>query len=106
MTKEEILAKSKTENKNQDVYDLDTQKSAAAIAVYVASILCCLLIIVKSVVSKVVPFELIMILSGMEIALFTTKFVKMHKKHELLVAIVYGVAFIVSTIAWVKQLIG
>lgn len=105
MTKEEILEKSRNENKNQDIYDLEIQNKAARYSIYAASILCCLLIILQGIVKKVIPFELLMVLSGMESVLFIVKYVKMHKKHELLVAILYSVGFIVSTFFYIEGFI-
>ncbi|MCQ2591404.1 MAG: DUF6442 family protein [Treponema sp.] len=104
MTKEEILEKSRNENKNQDVYDLDTQNKAARYSIFAASILCCLLIILQVVVKKILPFELIVILFGMESVLFITKYVKMRKNHELFVAIIYSLGFIISGVFYVKGL--
>jgi len=105
MTREEILQKSQKENKNQDIYDLEVQSRAARIAIYVTVILSCVFIIVKGIVTKSVPYEIVMILCGMETALFIVKFVMMHKKHELLVAIIYAAGFIASLLVVIKNFI-
>ena len=105
MTKEEILEKSRNENKNQDIYDLEIQNKAARFAVFAASILCCISIILQVTVKKILPFELFMVLCGMESVVFITKFIKMHKRHELFVAIFYSICFIVSAFFYVKGLI-
>jgi len=105
MTREEILEKSRTENKNQDIYDLEVQSKAARLAIYVTAILCCVLIVALGIITKRIPFEIVMILCAMEATLFTVKFVKMHKKHELLVAIIYALGFLASTAVFIKQLI-
>lgn len=80
MTKEEILEKSRNENRNQDFYDLDTQNKAACYSIYATSILCCFLIFLQGIVTKVIPFEVLMILSSMESVLFTVKYVKNTQK--------------------------
>ena len=104
MTKEEILEKSRNENKNHDIYDLEIQNKAARFSIYATSILICLLIIVEILVNKFVPFELIMIICGMQSVLFFTKFAKMHKKHELCVALIYTIGFILSAGLYIKGL--
>jgi len=105
MNKDEILEKSRSENKDQDVFDLDVQKTAAKIALLTTAILCCIVIIIKTLITKAVPYEFVMILSGMEAAIFITKYVKLHKKHELTVAILYSLTFLLTGTAWIMQLI-
>ena len=105
MTKEEILEKSREENKNQDVYDKETQRKASLIAVITASCLCLLIVIVNFVISHKLSFELLMVLCGMESVLFFIKFAKMGKLHELFVAILYGLGFVLFSALWFKNLI-
>ncbi len=105
MTKEEILEKSRSENKNQDIYDVETQNKAARYSIYATSLLCCVLIILQLVLNRTLSFELLMILCGMESVLFITKYVKMHKKHELFVAMLYSLGFVVAAAFYVKTLI-
>lgn len=105
MTKEEILEKSRNENKNQDIYDLEVQNEAARLSIYVTSILCCLSVVAVTLFKKTVPFEFVMILCGMLSTLFITKYVKMYKKHELFTAIIYILGFIISTILFIQKLI-
>lgn len=105
MTKEEILEKSRNENKNQDIYDLEIQNKAARLSIYITSILCCLLIITVTIYQKTVPFEFVLILCGMLSTMFITKFIMMRKKHELIIACIYTLGFIISTMLFIKQLI-
>lgn len=104
MTKEEILNKSRNENKNQDLYDSETQKTAAKMAVYSGVIICLVINVITAVFLKKACYEALMMLCGMEGALFWVKFAKIHKKHELFVSLLYTLGFLASTIYWIISL--
>ena len=57
MNKEEILAKSREENKNQDIYEYDVLKSAGSIATRIGLILCCLISLLEVIFTGKVSFD-------------------------------------------------
>lgn len=106
MTKEEILQKSREDNGGKDIEDLEIQKMAATTGYYSCAILCALVSIVSYVLTKRVSVQCWMIFFGMLSVAFFTKFFKMKKKHELVVAICYLIIFILLTVKFIFELTG
>ncbi len=106
MTKEEILQKSRSENKNKDIYDLEIQNVAATTGFYTVPALCALVAVLQFVFTKTVSAGVWCIYSGMLSVTFLVKFVKMHKKHELFVFIGYSVIFVFLLVTFIFQLCG
>jgi len=105
MTKEEILEKSRNENKNQDVYDFETQKTASIYAFIALGIIGIVIFVVELIVKKTVCYDLLALVFGTESTVFIVKYIKMHKRHELVVAVCYTVLFLIFTAAWIRTLI-
>lgn len=101
MTKEEVLEKSRNENKSQDIVDLEIQKKAAKTGIYSGVFLCVIINILSIFVFKRVCYEVFMMFAGMESVLFFVKYFNLRKKHELLVAIMYAIGFVLITAGWV-----
>ena len=106
MTKEEILAQSRKENNDKDVFDLEVQKTAARAAFYSSFGLCVFISIISWIFTKRVSVQCWMIFFGMLTVAFGVKFFKMKKLHELFVALGYLVIFILLTIVFILQLTG
>ena len=106
MTKEEILAQSRKENNDKDVFDLEVQKTAAMAAFYSSFGLCLFVSIISWIFTKHVSVQCWMIFFGMLTVTFFVKFFKMKKLHELFVALGYLVIFILLTIVFILQLTG
>lgn len=103
MTKEEILEKSRNDNKNLDAYDLEIQRKASVFAFCIGIILICIIFPLLAVFKKEYHYELFMIFNGMEAGLFGYKYIKMRKKHELLAASLYTIAFLMFTVAFIMS---
>ena len=106
MEREDILNKAQIENKGTDPADRAAAKDGSFIA-YIVGV--CLLILVDTVngivlhnVNRGTDFALF----SMACAAFAVKYVKLRKKHELIVAIWWGVLAIASLVVWVLQLTG
>ena len=106
MEREDILNKAQIENKGKDPADRAAAKDGSFIA-YIVGV--CLLILVDTVngivlhnVNRGADFALF----SMACAAFAVKYVKLRKKHELIVAIWWGVLAIASLVVWVLQLTG
>ena len=104
MEREEILNKAKQENKGKDLADKAAAKDGSFIA-YIVGV--CLLILVDTVngfvlgyVNRGADFALF----SMACAAFAVKYAKLRKKHELIVAIWWGVLAVASLVVWVLQL--
>ena len=106
MNKDEILKKAQTEGKEKDLPDLEAQKSGAWLA-YIIGVL--LLIAVDTVNGFVLHY----VNRGADFALFTMafvvfliKYIKLRKRHELIVAIIWGVLAASMLAVWIMQLAG
>lgn len=106
MTKEEILEKSRNENQNKDVYDLEVQNKAIRTAYFSAPVLCVIVSLLQFIFTKTVSAGFWTILFGMFTVTFFIKFLHMHKKHELIVCLCYLIIFILLFITYIFQLAG
>lgn len=106
MTKEEILERSRSENQNKDVYDLEVQSKAAKAAFFASPILCAAVSILQLVFTGTVSAGIWAVLFGMFTVTFLVKFLNMHKKHELFVCVCYFAIFVMLTVVYMFQLTG
>ena len=106
MTKEEILERSRKENNEKDIFDLEVQKKAAVVAYFSSFGLCAFVSILNWIFTRRVSVQCWMIFFGMLSIAFFVKFFKMKKLHELFVALGYLAVFIMLTIVFVLQLTG
>lgn len=106
MTKDEILQKSREDNGGKDIEDLEVQKQASMIGYFSCLGLCALVSVLSYVFTKRVSVQSWMIFFGMLSVAFFTKFFKMKKKHELVVAICYLAIFVLLTVAFIFELTG
>lgn len=106
MTKEEILAKSRDENRNGDLIDLEVQSKAAKVGIFVSFLLCAVISIVELIFTKKVSVQCWMVFFGITATIFLVKFIKMHKKHELFVFICYLTIFVLLSIRFIFTLLG
>ena len=105
MNKEEILAKAQNDNKGMDVADLDAQKKGAYIGYFVGIIGILLIDIINGIVFKNVNHGPNMVIALMCFSAFITKYIKLKKTHELIVAILYGLLSIMFLVFWILQLV-
>ncbi len=95
MNKEEILSKSRTENKNQDIFELEIINKGSSIAMRVGLFMCCLISIISAVLIAENNYWIIAsmpcwtIYFSMLGSLFIYKYSKRRKTHELIFAILY-----------------
>ena len=106
MKREEILAKAQSEGKEKDLADIEAQKSGAWVG-YVVGVL--LLIIVDTLngivlhnVNRGADFALF----SMAFVMFLTKYLRLRKTHELVVAIIWGLLALAMLVLWILQLSG
>lgn len=106
MNREEILSKAQSEGKGRDLPDIEAQKSGAWIA-YIAGVI--LLIAVDTVNGFVLHY----VNRGADFVLFTMAFIvflikysRLRKRHELIVAVCWGVLALSMLVVWILQLAG
>lgn len=98
MNKNEILAKSREENKNQDEREKLAIAKASQKATFVGAIVCCIFIVLDIIFDRGIFYPVYSIYLSMTGATLLFKYFYLKKKHELIFGIIelcIAVAFIV-----------
>lgn len=106
MDREEILAKAQNEGKQKDLPDLEAQKNGAWTAYILGVILLILVDTVNGFVLHYVNRGADFALFSMAFAMFLTKYLRLRKKHELIMTIIWGVLAFSMLAVWILQLTG
>ena len=104
MNKEEILAKSKQENRGQDIANLEVSKASMQFGWITAVCLLALVAVVEALVYDRMNYGIFFAVMAGCSAIFINKYLKLRKRHELYITIVYIIATIAFFVAWVLQL--
>ena len=104
MNKEEILAKSKQENRGQDIANLEVSKASMQFGWITAVCLLALVAVVEAIVYKRMNAGIFFAVTAGCSAIFINKYLKLRKRHELYIAIVYMIVAIAFFIAWILRL--
>ncbi|MBR2822260.1 MAG: hypothetical protein IKE24_01025 [Clostridia bacterium] len=105
MNREQILEKSRQENRGQDVANLEVSRSSTVFG-WVVSV--CLLAVVA--VTEAIKYGrmnsgiFFAVMAGLS-AIFICKYLKLRKKHELYISIVYVIAAAAFLVSWILQLV-
>ncbi|MBP3505123.1 MAG: hypothetical protein J6K43_01790 [Lachnospiraceae bacterium] len=105
MNKEEILERSRKENKNQDIYEKEVIVQGNRYACIVAAILATIFFVVQIFTGGGMNYGLYAVVFSMPMAGFWVKYKRLHRKHELLVAICYTIMVLLMSVAHVCGLI-
>lgn len=106
MKKEEILEKSRKENNGSDEMELFALATAGKLAAQIGMIVCCIVAILQTIFTEAISFESWMIYFSIIGTIFTVKYVKLRRQHELFLAILYAVFFIFFSVMFVIRLVG
>lgn len=97
MNKDEILAKSRAENKNQDVYEQEVLTQASKIAVIVQMILSAIFFVTQMCVGEGINWGLWALVFSSGMTIFWVKYIKLRRKHELVMAIFYTILVVIMS---------
>ncbi len=106
MNREEILAKAQSEGRQQDLPDREAQRNGAWAAYILGVVLLLLVDTVNGIVLHYVNRGADFALFSMAFVLFLTKYLRLRKKHELIVTVFWGVLALSMLVVWVLQLMG
>lgn len=106
MTRDELLAKARSEGKERDFPDLEAQKSGAWAAYLLGVILLLLVDVVNGLVLHKFNRGADFALCSMVFVLFLTKYLRLKKTHELFVTILWGLLALSMLIVWILQVCG
>lgn len=96
MNKEEILAKSRAENKNKDVYEIEVLKLADSCGIIVMAVLALIFFSIQIFVGGGQNWGMSALVFSPIMATSWVKYIKLRRKYELLRAIAYTVLVAVS----------
>ena len=89
MTKEEILAASRKENKNQDIVEAECLKQASKIAYIVGCLTCILVCTLQGVITRNINWSCWVVNFAILETLFLVKAIKLKKRHEIFMSLFY-----------------
>ena len=104
MNKEEILAKSKQENHGQDIVNLEVSRASMLFGWITAVCLLAVVAVVEALVYDRMNNGIFFAVMAGCSAIFINKYLKLRKRHELYITIVYVFATIAFFVAWIIQL--
>ena len=105
MNKDEILAKSRAENKNKDVYEQEVLKQASRSAVVVQMALATLFFVMQIFTGGGVNWGLWALVFSASMTINWVKYIKLHRKYELLIAVAYTILVSIMTGCYIYNLI-
>ena len=104
MDREEILQASRNENKNRDLAELEMIHRARSHASGVGALACCLISLLSSTVAHLVLYSPWIIYFSMMATQWLFRFIKIKRKSDLLLAILFGVLTILAFIGFAYRL--
>ncbi|MGN0469127.1 MAG: DUF6442 family protein [Acutalibacteraceae bacterium] len=105
MNKEEILEKSRKENNNQDIYEQEIIIQGNRYACIAAAVLATIFFVIQILTGAGMNYGLYAVVFSMPMAGFWMKYKKLHKKHELFVAVCYTIAVVLFSAAHIYELV-
>lgn len=90
MDREEILARSREENKKRDFVEAEVLNRANAIALAVSMLLCALISVLHAIFREKPDCAVWVVQFGILSTVMLVKFAKLRKRHELLLGLLYG----------------
>lgn len=106
MNREEILAKAQREGKEQDLPDREAQRSGAWVAYILGVVLLIVVDTVNGFVLHYVNRGADFALFSMACAVFLIKYLRLRRKHELVMTVIWGVLALSMLVVWILQLTG
>ena len=104
MNRDEILEKSRQENRGQDVASLEVSRSSIVFGWIVAVCLLAFVSVVEAIkYDRMNSGIFFAVMAGCS-AIFIRKYLKLRKKHELYISIIYVIAAVAFLVAWILQL--
>jgi len=106
MNKEDILEKSRKENKNKDMAELEVIYQASNIAGRVGMLVCCIIAILEVIFIGRPNFSTWAIYFSILATLMLVKYIKLRRRHELWITVLYSACFVAFFIAYILKLTG
>ena len=105
MNKEEVLQKSRQENKNRDIYELQVEKEASTYAIVVTAVLATVFFSVQIFVGEGTNWGMWALVFSISMTIFWVKYFKLRRLHELIVALLYTLCVVIMFWQHISNLI-
>lgn len=105
MNKEEILEKSRAENKNKDIYEQEVLRQAGNIAAVVMLALATVFFVVQIFVGGGMNWGLWALVFSGCMTTFWVKYIRLRRRHELVMAILYTIITVSLSVGYIYDLI-
>lgn len=105
MNREEILEKSRIENKNQDIYEKEILRRGQSVGALAAGILATIFFIIQIFTGGGMNYGLYAVVFVIPAGSFTVKAVNLKRRHEILVAACYWLMVLLCSGAHIYQLV-
>lgn len=106
MDKEEILKKSREENKNRDFVEEEAANRATAIAFSVGMMMCGLLSVLSAVFRDSVEYSVWVVMWASSASVFLVKYRRLRKRHELALGLFYGALSVFFFVLYLRRTLG
>lgn len=106
MEKEEILAKSRSENQNKDLVELSVMSKAYKWAYSVAGLLCCTINLLECIYNGMANTASLMILTGLQAAYSLYCYVHLKRWYDLVLGVLLACGVIVLMYFYIYDLQG
>ena len=104
MEKDEILAKSRAENKSWDLYTQEIQTAATSVSSFVALFLATVFVIVQTIMGNGINVGLYAICTSAGATQFIVKAVYLKRKHDIVLTLIYAAVTLTLTGVYLYQL--
>lgn len=105
MEKEEILKASRKENKNKDLAEMEVLYQAGSHASRVGALVCCLISLLSSMLAHTMLYSPWVIYFSMITTQWFVRFIKMKRKSDLALAILFLSLAVLSFVGFVQRLL-
>jgi len=105
MNKEEILERSRMENKNQDFFEKEVVKEGGNIGAIVAIVFATIFFVIQIVVGEGINYGLFAVIFSISATGYVIKAFRLRRKHEIIIALIYIITVLFFSTAYIYQLI-
>lgn len=106
MEKDEILERSRRENRNKDLAELAVSAQAGNIAWRVGACVCCLVSLLTHMIADIFPYSPWMIYFSILGTHNLVKYIKLRRKGDLSLSVLYLLMCVLAFVAFLLRLVG
>ncbi len=105
MTREEILERSQNENKGRDIVENEFIKKYFVVCWIVSLVAASVVAVIEAIVLEKQNSGLFSALMSGLFSFFLMKYIRLRKRHELFITVMYGIAAVCFLISWIISLV-